>query len=344
MQRSTSVVVAMAMVALVALVCVCSAAPQPVDKLFDNFKARYNRNYAPGHEAMRKAIFATNLALAEQIAAQDSEAEFGVTQFMDLTPEEFRSTILMGNVNSSDPGIFDEPKAARDVADDAPPAGGAPGGVNQINFDWRNRGALTPIKNQGGCGSCWAFSAVETVESAWFLAKGTLPKLSPQQVISCDGSDWGCGGGWPATALQYVINNGGLQADTTYPYASANTACTADKSKIVATIKSYTFVSKQGALNEDGMQAALWNYGPLSVCLDATTWQYYKSGVLSSGCPFNSFEHCVQLTGWGQTSAGVKYWKLRNQWGATWGESGWIRIARGSNICGLANYAIRVSV
>jgi len=220
-------------------------------------------------------------------------------------------------------------------------------------IDWSEKGATTPIKNQGDCGSCWAFSTTEGVESAYFMANGKLPSpLSTQQIISCDKQDDGCDGGDLPTALKYLKNAGGQDSASDYPdksHVSGNTGkCHWDKKEIVK-VASWKYAippCNNGACkhqNENKLAAALAQYGPLSICLNANTWDNYNSGIYKKRCSSaaSDMDHCVQLVGYDKTH---KYWKVRNSWESSWGEKGFIRLPMGKNACGVANEAVIISV
>lgn len=213
--------------------------------------------------------------------------------------------------------------------------------------DWSAQGFTSPVKNQGHCGSCWAFSAVETIESAVFKATGNMPILSTQQVISCDTVDAGCNGGWPAQGYEYVEKAGGIDTASDYPdtsYETGNTGnCNWDQNEVVQ-VSSYKYAvepcpsgtCKNQNQKEDDLATALATNGPLSICVNAATWDNYKSGIFEKKCTgkANAIDHCVQLVGYDK-SAG--FWKVRNSWATTWGEDGFIRLPYGSNACGLAD-------
>jgi len=211
------------------------------------------------------------------------------------------------------------------------------------SLDWRTKGAVTPVKNQEQCGSCWAFSATEGVESAYFLAKGQLFVLSPQQIVSCDTSDGGCDGGDLPTAFQYV-QQAGMETDKAYPYTSGNGdsgTCIYDQSQVVVHISGFKYATTTG--NETAMQAAMMTQGPLSVCVDAETWQNYQSGVITHGCG-DSLDHCVQIVGWASTSTSVPYWIVRNSWGTDWGLNGFLWVERNKDECGISDEATYVTI
>jgi len=225
-----------------------------------------------------------------------------------------------------------------------------------VNVDWRNKSVISAVKDQGQCGSCWAFSATETIESAWYQAKGKMQILSPQQIVSCDTGDEGCGGGWPSAAYQYVISAGGQETNAVYPYTSgtsgANGNCNFKQADVAVKISNWNYVINPcnddncASQNESGLAAAIAAIGPASICVDAETWQDYSSGVLKSNCPrgFDDLDHCVQLVGYAGYGTTNPYWIVRNSWGTSWGESGYIYIAYGSNLCGIADTVTQVAV
>ena len=216
-------------------------------------------------------------------------------------------------------------------------------------MDWRNTGnVLTPVKNQHTCGGCWAFAAVEGAEAAWAIAGHSLTELSVQQVLDCDtkgtvvhGSgvmmcnNKGCHGGNTICAGSYIEQ--GLEAATEYPFTattSDSSACASDPSKVVATGIS----SSQVGQTEEAIMSALATTGPVSISVDASTWQDYKTGVLT-GCSFVAVNHAVQIVGYGTDLTAGEYWIIRNSWGSTWGEAGYIKIPRGVNCHGLLTEA-----
>jgi len=213
-------------------------------------------------------------------------------------------------------------------------------------FDWRDKGAVTDVKDQGQCGSCWAFSATEEIESMWFLSNGSLPILSPEQIVDCDTVDQGCNGGDTVTAYQYVEQAGGLETDSDYPYTEGGD-CNADSSEFVASISGFNYATPPctdscDSQDEDTLQSNLASTGPVSICVDAEIWQTYSGGVIepSDGCDYDytSLDHCVQLVGYDQDDTGT-YWIVRNSWNTDWGDNGYIYLRRGGNVCGVADEA-----
>ena len=226
-------------------------------------------------------------------------------------------------------------------------------------LDWSTKGAVTPVKDQGHCSSCWAYSTAESIESATFMQTGKLPSLSEQQLISCDTTDQGCRGGDPPLAYKWVETHG-LATQASYPDSSANTstpgACES-KPKSAVKVSSWAYAvppCTEGSCtsqNEAGLKAALAAHGPLSVCVnaeesdpqpDSADWFGYKSGVLQGTCKGSAREldHCVQLVGY---NSSAKWWKVRNSWGGKWGMGGYILLPMGVNSCGIADEATVVT-
>jgi C1A family cysteine protease len=313
---------------------------------FESFKVKFNRQYTVEEEEQRFAAFVTNLgaSLAEN-AANPEHATQGVTKFMDLTAEEFSSIYLRrksGNAtalrtwNGECTACKRFPEQAALVA--APPA----------EFDWTTKGAVTPVKDQGQCGSCWSFGTTGDIEGTYFLAGHPLVPLSEQELVSCDtkGEDEGCNGGLQEVAFEFVISNG-LTTEAHYPYRSGGGSsgrCQATKERpVAATISSWSQVSKGGILgggDEDAIKTALLASGPITIGINASPMQRYSRGIDNPlFCAKASLDHAVLIVGYG-TENGKDYWRIKNSWNTDWGEDGFYRIVRGSNKCGLANDAV----
>jgi C1A family cysteine protease len=300
---------------------------------FEAFKTQFGKTYTVEEEATRFATFMGNLKVADRRNAEDT-ADHGITKFMDMTPEEFKQQYLGYTPPSMRPASL--------KTDVAPLAAGV-----TANKDWTGH-YTTPVKNQGRCGSCWAFSAVEQVETDAMRTLGVTYQLSTQQVISCDKRDGGCNGGNTETAYSYMESAGGLVTAEDYPdtsHSSGSTgSCSSSKaSDPVISIKSYHTIGKEGenAASESAMASYVSETGPLSICVDANKWQTYKGGIMSN-CP-TSLDHCVQAVGI-NTDSSSPYWKVRNSWDTDWGESGFIRLAYGHNECGLTHDPTYVTV
>lgn len=299
---------------------------------FSSFMEKYNRHYSSQAEvAGRFQIFKDNLRLIEERNNDGGMDQHAVNQFADIHPNEFAAkylgTRLLGRNLAENQIEYNETQLVA-----APKT-----------IDWRAKGAVTPVKNQGQCGSCWAFSTTEQIESDTFLATGKLDVLSPQQIVSCDTVDGGCNGGNPINGYSYVYSAGGIEFDKDYPYTSGTTqadgTCTFNAKFIAANTKPTTYgLVSQSASQESNMYTQILDT-PMSVLVQATTWQTYSGGIITSkdGCGTN-IDHAVQAVGIGQ-SGGVTYWIVRNSWSATWGEDGYVYVQTGSNVCGITSQA-----
>jgi len=170
-----------------------------------------------------------------------------------------------------------------------------------------------------------------------------LPALSPQQIVDCDQSDAGCNGGNPPTAYEYVIGAGGMETNADYPYTANDGTCVFDKRKVYSTIASWKYACNY--YEEETLRDVLVNYAPPSICVDAANWQDYQSGIMTGWeCAWiNTLDHCVQAVGY-DISGSTPFWIVRNSWGTSWGESGYIRLQYGDNACGLTNEASTAQV
>lgn len=308
---------------------------------WEDFKVKFGKAYATAEEEdFRFQIFKENMLHAAEMNLQNPLARFGVTKFSDLDPLEFKQQYLGYR---PEVGMAALERLSRPVKLDAPefPAASA--------VDWRTSGAVTPVKDQGQCGSCWAFSAVEGVESAWFLKHKTLPVLSPQQVVSCDTVDAGCNGGDLPTAFDY-IKSAGLTTEASYPYKSGTSGTTYSCNQksittIAANITGFTYATTPcyglcPSQDEATLLKNLGAVGPSSICVDASSWSGYQGGIYSSGCShaYTALDHCVQLVGYNPGTT-TPYWIVRNSWGTSWGEDGYIYLKYGANTCGVADEA-----
>jgi len=301
---------------------------ESVKAQFVDFMYKYNKVYTADVLPIKFNNFKASLARVEEQQATSPDAKFGITKFSDLSVEEFRSTILM----TVPPKL---PSAAPIYS--APPPPSVP-----TTFDWRDHNAVTPVKDQGQCGSCWAFSASEAIESAWILkghATTSTVNLSPQQIVDCDTIDGvqGCNGGYTESAYEYIQQAGGQEQIVNYPYTAANGKCMFDAKYVDAKISAYTAIPK----DEAALPGSLATIGPLSICLDAAHWQDYSSGVLTNlqCCPpigRCEMDHCVQLVGF-NTTASMPYWIVRNSWNTDRGVQGYIYLEMNKNTCGIAN-------
>jgi len=308
---------------------------EDVTKHFENFKVKYDRTYKDQSEEMiRKQIFSENL---EKIARNllDFEAglksyKMGVNQFADRTNLEYnmeRNALKMPTKQYPHLTYRPDKRAVPD------------------SVDWRtntNPAVVTPIKDQGQCGSCWAFSAVASLEGQHALNTKTLVSLSEQNLVDCSQAEGneGCNGGLMDYAFQYIIDAGGIDTEDSYPYKAEDDPCTFNKKNVGATVKNFTDVTSG---DENALKTAVATIGPISVGIDASadSFQLYKSGVYDEpACSSSQLDHGVTAVGYGKDDQGVEYWIVKNSWGTSWGLEGYILMSRDkNNQCGIATAA-----
>ncbi|XP_046905539.1 procathepsin L isoform X2 [Hypomesus transpacificus] len=214
--------------------------------------------------------------------------------------------------------------------------------LGAVSVDYRTTGLVTEVKDQGYCGSCWAFSTTGAIEGQIFKKTGQQLSLSEQNLVDCSKpyGTYGCSGAWMANAYDYVVSNG-LQSTSTYPYTSVDTQpCFYDNHQSVAHISDYRFIPKGDV---QALANAVATIGPITIALDADhpSFLFYSSGIYEEqGCNPNNLSHAVLLVGYG-SEGGKDYWIIKNSWGTGWGEGGFMRMIRnGSNTCGISSYAI----
>jgi len=284
---------------------------------FDEYNKFWNKTHSSLAE--KNARLLNFLANAKVIAEKNKaspQATFGFTQFSDMSPREFKTK--MTGLKSSTPRASIGRTLKREENQPS------------TNIDWVAAGKTTPIKNQLQCGSCWAFSATETIESAIMIAGKNAQVGAPQEIVDCDTNDAGCGGGDPAEAMQWVIAQGGQDAESCYPYTGTDGTCASSSCTPVNKISSTTGISQ----SESAIYTALQTMPP-SICCDASAWQNYQGGVLSGSECGDSVDHAIQLTGYNSGQGG--YWIVRNSWGEDWGENGFIWLEYGTNACDITS-------
>ncbi|XP_018577102.1 cathepsin L-like proteinase [Anoplophora glabripennis] len=314
------------LVVFAALILVISAASDRDQWL--QFKEKYGKDYRDLKEEQRRfSIFKDNLVTIqehnEKYAKGETSYYMGVTPFADLTPSEFRSTL-----NYSRPTSNLKLKSLVDLDAVAAPS----------SIDWRDKGVVSEVKNQGSCGGCWAFSATGAMESAYAIKTGKLLSLSEQNLLDCTTGygNAGCNGGTVDYSFDYVIDNG-IESESDYPFQGVDGSCSYSQSRSALQISSYVCLTYD---SESELQSAVGTIGPISVSLDADGYQFYSGGVYDdSSCTWN-VNHGVLVVGYGEES-GSQYWLVKNSWGASWGENGYIKMARNkSNQCGIALWGV----
>jgi len=205
--------------------------------------------------------------------------------------------------------------------------------VSAASVDWTTQGAVTPVKNQGQCGSCWAFSTTGSTEGAWKIAGNALPVLSEQQLVDCDKVDAGCSGGLMDNGFNFLKSHGSC-SESSYSYKATGGSCKESSCDIVIPAGGVT--GYKDVRGESDLQSAVAQ-GPVSVAIEADQmgFQLYSSGVFSGACGTN-LDHGVLAVGYGSLN-GKDYWKVKNSWGSSWGDAGYILMAKGVNQCGIGN-------
>jgi len=313
------------------------------DRHWRLWKQKNSRHYVDDEDALRRSIFETNV---NYIINHNLEADLGlhtyylgVNKFADYTPVEYKALLgyKVGTIRSEPAASFMSPLSVKDL-----PA----------SVDWRPKGYVTPVKDQGQCGSCWAFSATGSLEGQHFRKFGVLQSFSEQQLIDCSWKEGnqGCGGGWMDQAFQYVKDiaqtNGFLDVETCYPYRAEDLKCKVNTASSCdgVTDVGYVDIKKK---NETDLQAAVATVGPISVAIDAShqSFQLYSHGVYNElACSQTALDHGVLAVGYGsQTDKRgqvTDYWIVKNSWGVTWGDKGYILMSRNKkNQCGISTAA-----
>ena len=282
---------------------------------FDSWADRYGKVYQPTERDFRQSVYEQNLNKILNHNAEGHSWTMSVNQFADLTADEFAARYTGGYASRKHRTHTN--KLRRTIV------------AIPTSVDWEASGAVTAVKDQGQCGSCWAFSTTGSVESAWFLRNGTLVSLSEQQLVDCStsqGND-GCNGGLMDYGFQYIISNNGITTETAYPYsATGPNACEAPGKPVAARISNFVDVPT----NSDNALMTAIAQQPVSVAVEAdqNSFQFYSGGVMTASCGSN-LDHGVLAVGYG-TSNGLDYYKVKNSWGSSWGADGYILLGRGS--------------
>ncbi|XP_052179421.1 senescence-specific cysteine protease SAG12-like [Diospyros lotus] len=293
----------------------------------EQWMARHGRIYKDSTEkATRFKIFKKNV---EYIDAFNVEANkkynLSVNKFADMTDEEFIASYTGYKATTKEVMLSSFSYA----------------NVNDVpsTIDWREKGAVTDVKNQMKCGCCWAFSAVAALEGINQMKTGQLVSLSEQELVDCDYQNHGCEGGSMETAFQFITQNNGLATEADYPYQGGAGTCDGEKrASPVAAITSY----EQVPMNDEAALLQAVANQPVSVAVSAGQWsdlRFYNGGVFTGPCTTN-LDHAVTAIGYGTSEDGTKFWLIKNSWGTEWGENGYLRIQRDvdekEGLCGIA--------
>ncbi|XP_068086039.1 uncharacterized protein [Anabrus simplex] len=309
--------------------------------LFKKFVAEHKKVYANKAEMKRRFhIFRANMKKVQLLQqTEQGTAKYGATQFADLTPKEFKAMYTGLNPKLRHENTI--PMAQAEIPDISLPR----------EFDWRHYNVVTEVKNQGACGSCWAFSVTGNVEGQYARRTGNLVSLSEQELVDCDTLDEGCRGGLPDNAYRAIKTLGGLETEKDYPYEGEDEKCHFNRSGVVVRVRGGLNISS----NETKMAQWLVHNGPISIGINANAMQFYMGGVSHPWkflCSGDDLDHGVLIVGYGVHTyplfnRTMPFWTIKNSWGESWGEQGYYRVYRGDGTCGvnlMASTAILATV
>ena len=302
----------------------------PLEGQFRQYTREYHKSYRTrGEEFYRMGVFMANsLHIAALNADPNDHATYGWSRFTDLTPSEAKAMAglvvptqpkLKFVVNYTDLPLHKRKDAIPDV------------------WNWVQEGAVGGVKDQGSCGSCWTFSTAGNIESLYWLQNkksGPVEEFSEQQLIDCDKSNFGCSGGWPYNAIDWLAHNGGLETDKDYPLRKNYSGpCDFSPSKARVQLKGYMNITH----DEEIIKEALFKLGPLSILLDFTGLFHYRNGVANPHWCSTWPDHALVLVGYGTKDG--DYWLIKNSWGPKWGLNGYLMLKRGAKKCAIDRWA-----
>ncbi len=301
-------------------------------KEFTNFQEKFSKRYSTIQELeSRFAIFKNNLVgILAHNADLSQNFTMGINQFTDLTPEEFKAQYIGGL--KTEVGSYGC-KSFSSTDFNLP-----------VSIDWRTKGVVNSVRDQGQCGSCWAFATTANAESVWAISKGQLLDLSEEFLVDCASGagyfNMGCNGGQPDSAFKYMINNGQC-TESSYPYKAGVSKTAGTCQKCASAGVSFSSCSDVTPKDQVSLAAAVAKQ-PVAIAIEADTryFQSYSGGILDSSSCGTKLDHAVEIVGYG-TENGIDYWIVRNSWSNTWGEQGYVRIKKTSStndigICGVA--------
>ena len=297
---------------------------------FQIFQKIFDKNYNSIEDYVyRFEVFRKNLnVIVQHNLEKGNNFTMNINKFTDLTDYEFKNKFISGF--KKDKNAMTKCRAFSSTGSELPDF-----------VDWRNEGAVTQVKDQGQCGSCWSFSATGAMEGAWAIFKKVLISLSEQQLVDCSKKygNLGCNGGIMDKAFSYAIDNS-MCGEEDYPYvATSNTSCKSSMCEKIVTISDCVDIQSNNQLN---LKEAVALNGPVSIAIEADTrvFQFYSGGVITSTSCGTNLDHGVLIVGYGVEN-GIKYWLVKNSWSETWGDNGYVKILRSDStndpgICGIA--------
>ncbi|CAL7936977.1 unnamed protein product [Xylocopa violacea] len=317
--------------------------------LFQNYVTRYNKSYKddPTEYEKRFGRFQRSLRHIEKmngLRSSQESAYYGLTEFSDMLEDEFLAKTLLPDMPARGQKHTNASYHRWHSSTNRPKRSIA----IPLRFDWRDKGVVTAVRSQGSCGACWAFSTVEVAESMFAMKNGTLRPLSVQEMIDCaKNSNFGCEGGDICSLLSWLlVSKVQVLPESTYPLVGKTGTCrlgkTADKTFGVR-IKDFTCDSFVDA--EDELLVTLATHGPVAAAVNALSWQNYLGGVIQYHCDgsFDNLNHAVQIIGYDK-SAAIPHYIIKNSWGTSFGDKGYMYIGIGSNLCGIANQVSSIDV
>ncbi|KAK3912549.1 Putative cysteine proteinase [Frankliniella fusca] len=301
--------------------------------LFRDFMQRFNKTYSSDAELQKRFhIFKSNLKIIDELQkGEQGTAHYGPTIFADLSPREFKEKYLGLRKDLRQENAIPMRMAS------------IPNIELPTSFDWRDHNAVTPVKNQGACGSCWAFAVAGNLEGQNAIKHGKLVSLSEQELVDCDTLDDGCKGGLPENAYQALEKLGGIETESEYPYEGVDDQCHFNRSEAIVQVTSSVNIST----NEIDMAKWLVKNGPIAIGINANAMQFYVGGVshpFKFLCSPENLDHGVLIVGYGVHTTSIRhkvlpYWLIKNSWGTFWGEKGYYRVYRGDSTCGVNQMA-----
>lgn len=295
---------------------------------FEQFLERFHKKYESLEDLEHRfQIFRDNLrTIFDHNSDSRNNFTLGINQFTDLTPSEFRAQYI-GGLGKADVNAGSKCKPFLPTGKSVP-----------ASIDWRTKNAVTPVKDQGQCGSCWSFSATGAMEGAWSIAQGQLVSLSEQQLVDCAKKygNLGCKGGFMDNAFSYAMDYD-MCSETEYPYTASGGTCETGCKGVVSVASCFDVPPN----NQVALKEAVSN-GPVSIAIEADTraFQMYSSGVITGTACGTTLDHGVLIVGYGEET-GIKYWLVKNSWSNSWGNQGYVKIERSESandpgVCGIA--------